>query len=64
MDLRVDRDGAVEQASIGRSSGFAVLDAAAVTVARRSRFHVADGAERRGQLRYRFVLEEPVDRPL
>ncbi len=64
VDLRVGRDGAVEQASIGRSSGFAVLDAAAVTVARLSRFRIADGAERHGQLRYRFVLEGPAERPL
>jgi len=64
VDLRVGRDGEVEQASVGRSSGFAVLDAAAVTVARQSRFRVIDGAERRGQLRYRFVLEGSADRPL
>jgi len=64
VDLRVGRDGEVEQARVGRSSGFAVLDAAAVTVARQSRFRVADGAERRGQLRYRFVLEGSADRPL
>ncbi|MBI3767303.1 MAG: energy transducer TonB [Deltaproteobacteria bacterium] len=62
VELHVDRDGAVEQASIGRSSGFAVLDAAAVTVARRSRFRVADALH--GQLRYRFVLDGPTDRPL
>jgi protein TonB len=62
VELHVDRDGAVEQASIGRSSGFAVLDAAAVTVARRSRFRVVD--ELHGQLRYRFVLDGPADRPL
>jgi TonB family protein len=64
VELYVDRDGAVAEASIGRSSGFAVLDAAAVTVARRSRFRVAEGAELRGQLRYRFILDEARDRPL
>jgi protein TonB len=64
VDLHVGRDGAVEDASIGRSSGFAVLDAAAVTVARRSRFRVAEGSELHGQLRYRFVLEGALDRPL
>jgi len=64
VDLDVGGDGAVEHASVGRSSGFAVLDAAAVTVARCSRFRVAAGAERRGQLRYRFVLEGSTDRPL
>lgn len=64
VELHVGRDGAVEQASIGRSSGFAVLDAAAVTVARRSRFRIDVGSELHGQLRYRFVLEEAQDRPL
>jgi protein TonB len=64
VELCVDRDGAVAEASIGRSSGFAVLDAAAVTVARRSRFRVAEGAELHGQLRYRFILDEARDRPL
>ena len=59
VDLRVDRHGVVERASVERSSGFALLDAAAVTVARRSRFWVSGGGEGlRGQLRYRFVLEE------
>ena len=64
MELHVGRDGAVEYASVGRSSGFAVLDSAAVTVARRSRFRVAEGAEIHGQLRYRFILDGPTDRPL
>jgi protein TonB len=63
VDLRVSGDGAVEDASVGRSSGFAALDAAAVTVARRSRFRVTAGAAINGQLRYRFVLEAS-DRPL
>lgn len=65
VQLRVGRDGAVEHAEVGRSSGFAVLDAAAVTVARRSRFWVSSGEGLRGQLRYRFVLEEAqAHRPL
>jgi TonB family protein len=55
--LRVGTDGAVEQAQVGRSSGFAALDAAAVAVARRSRFHVVERSGLRGSLRYRFVLE-------
>lgn len=59
VDLHVGRDGAVEHVNVGRSSGFALLDAAAVTVARRSRFWVSGGGDGlRGQLRYRFVLEE------
>jgi TonB family protein len=63
VDLRVDRDGTVEHASVGRSSGFAVLDSAAVTVARRSRFRVETGGDGlRGQLRYRFILEDPRER--
>ena len=66
VDLRVGRDGAVEHVNVGRSSGFALLDAAAVTVARRSHFRVSGGGDGlRGQLRYRFVLEEArSDRPL
>ncbi len=63
VQLRVGRDGLVEEASVGRSSGFAALDAAAVTVARRSRFRVAATTPINGQLRYRFVLEG-ADRPL
>ena len=59
VDLQVGRDGVVEQASVGRSSGYALLDHAAVSVARRSRFWLAGGAGGlRGQLRYRFVIEE------
>ncbi len=61
VELRVNGDGTVDQANVGRSSGFAVLDAAAVTVARRSRFRLPEnGQGLRGQLRYRFVLEEAV----
>jgi len=63
VDVRVGGDGAVEEASVGRSSGFAALDTAAVTVARRSRFRVAGGTAVNGQLRYRFVLESG-ERPL
>jgi TonB family protein len=63
VDVRVGGDGAVEEASVGRSSGFAALDTAAVTVARRSRFRVAGGTAVSGQLRYRFVLESG-ERPL
>ncbi len=58
--LHVGADGAVETAQVGRSSGFALLDAAAVEVARRSRFHVAERTPGlHGVLRYRFVLQEP-----
>ena len=61
VELRVSGDGTVEQARVGRSSGFALLDSAAVTVARRSRFRLPEGGDGlRGQLRYRFVLEEAV----
>jgi protein TonB len=63
VDVRVGGDGAVEEASVGRSSGFAALDTAAVSVARRSRFRVAGGTAVSGQLRYRFVLESG-ERPL
>jgi protein TonB len=62
VELHVDRDGVVEHASVERSSGFAVLDAAAVTVARQSRFAVPRGESLRGQLRYRFVLEDGLSR--
>ncbi|HEY2385424.1 MAG TPA: energy transducer TonB [Candidatus Binatia bacterium] len=61
--VRVGGDGAVEEAQVGRSSGFAALDTAAVSVARRSRFRVAGGTAVSGQLRYRFVLEAG-ERPL
>jgi len=58
VSLRVAGDGSVEAASVGRSSGIALLDEAAVTVARRSRFSLPAGGEGlRGSLRYRFVLE-------
>ncbi len=63
VEVRVAGDGAVEEARIGRSSGFPVLDDAAVVVARRSRFHVAGRTPVSGQLRYRFLLE-PAERPL
>jgi TonB family protein len=57
VDLELSGDGTVTRASVGRSSGVAVLDAAAVAVARRSRFLVPSGQPRQGQLRYRFLLE-------
>ncbi len=56
--LQVGADGGVEDAQVGRSSGYAALDAAAVAVARRSRFHVTERSGIRGSLRYRFVLED------
>ena len=60
VTLDVAADGKVETAQVGRSSGFSVLDTAAVEVARRSRFHVAEHTTGlHGVLRYRFVLQEP-----
>jgi TonB family protein len=64
VQVRVGSDGVVEQAEVGRSSGFALLDAAAVTVARQSRFSVSSGGGLRGRLRYRFILEETAGSPL
>jgi len=58
--LLVRADGSVNGASLGRSSGYQALDDAALTVARRSRFHLpADGGlptPLRGRMEYRFVL--------
>jgi protein TonB len=63
VEVRVGGDGAVQNAQVGRSSGFPALDTAAVNVARQSRFRVAGGTAVSGQLRYRFVLEAG-ERPL
>ena len=63
VELRIGSDGAVEQANVGRSSGYPVLDDTALAVARASRFAVPDGGEGlRGQLRYRFVLDATAER--
>ena len=61
--LAIGRDGAVEAARVGRSSGYPTLDEVALEVARQSRFKVpAAGDGLRGQLRYRFVLDETAAR--
>lgn len=59
IELVVLADGRVETAALGRSSGFEVLDRAALEVARRSRFAPPpDSLEPpvRGRLAYRFEL--------
>lgn len=63
VELAIARDGAVTEARIGRSSGYPALDEVALDVARQSRFTVpAEGDGLRGQLRYRFVLDEAAAR--
>jgi protein TonB len=63
VELAIGRDGAVEAARVGRSSGYPTLDEVALEVVRRSRFVVpAGGNGLRGQLRYRFVLDETAAR--
>jgi protein TonB len=63
VELAIARDGAVAEARIGHSSGYATLDDVALDVARRSRFTVPAGGDGlRGQLRYRFVLDETTAR--
>ena len=58
--LSVLADGSVQDASLRRSSGYSVLDAAAIAVARRSRFRppASSGlpAPFRGRIEYRFEL--------
>ncbi len=54
----IGSSGTVEEARIGRSSGYPALDEVALGAARESRFAVPGGGTgRRGQLRYRFVLD-------
>ncbi len=61
--LAIGADGGVIEARVGRSSGYPALDEVALDVARRSRFRVpAGGAELRGRLRYRFVLDATAGR--
>jgi protein TonB len=56
--LAVGGDGSVTEARVARSSGYPALDEVALDAARRSRFRApAAGADFRGQLRYRFVLD-------
>ena len=60
VELLVLADGTVNTASLGRSSGYGVLDAAAIAVARQSRFSppAAQGlpAPLHGRMEYRFEL--------
>ena len=60
VGLSVLADGSVHDASLRRSSGYSVLDEAAVAVARQSRFRspAASGlpAPLRGRIEYRFEL--------
>ena len=60
VGLSVLADGSVHNASLRRSSGYSVLDEAAITVARQSRFRppTASGlpAPLRGRIEYRFEL--------
>ncbi len=58
VELVIGPGGAVEEARVGRSSGYPTLDDVALDVARESRFAVPTGNESlRGELRYRFVLD-------
>ncbi|HXQ22438.1 MAG TPA: energy transducer TonB [Candidatus Acidoferrales bacterium] len=60
VGLLVLADGSVDDASLRRSSGYGVLDAAAIAVARQSRFSppAANGlpAPLHGRIEYRFEL--------
>ncbi|MBI1813890.1 MAG: energy transducer TonB [Deltaproteobacteria bacterium] len=60
VGLSVLADGSVEDASVRRSSGYGVLDEAAMTVARRSRFTPPETrglpAPLHGRIEYRFEL--------
>jgi TonB family protein len=62
VGLQVLADGSVEDADLQRSSGFSVLDQAAVQVARQSRFTppatLGLPAPLRGRIEYRFQLSE------
>jgi protein TonB len=63
IELTIGGDGAVQVARLGRSSGYPTLDEVALGVARESRFTVPSGGDGlRGQLRYRFVLDETAAR--
>jgi TonB family protein len=63
VELAIGGDGAVQEARVGRSSGYPALDEVALGVARQSCFAMsAGGAGLRGQLRYRFVLDETAAR--
>jgi TonB family protein len=63
VELAIGRDGGVQAARVGRSSGYPTLDEVALEVARQSRFAVPDGGDGlRGELRYRFVLDETAAR--
>ncbi|MDX2167627.1 MAG: energy transducer TonB, partial [Deltaproteobacteria bacterium] len=54
IELALNPDGEVASAAVARSSGFPLLDDAAVQVARQSRFRIAD--RRSGLLAYTFRL--------
>ena len=58
--LSVLADGSVDTASLGRSSGYPALDAAAIAVARQSRFRQPSTAgltaPLQGRIEYRFIL--------
>jgi protein TonB len=57
VELRIDPTGAVTNAEIAESSGFPLLDSAALTVARQSRFHIdGTGNGTRGRITYSFRL--------
>jgi len=56
VELALSPEGTVAEATVARSSGFALLDDAAVQVARQSHFRVAD--RRSGLLAYTFRLTE------
>ena len=59
VQLQIDPSGVVTSAEIAESSRYPVLDRAALTVARQSRFHIdATSSDRNGSMAYRFRLTE------
>jgi len=58
--LRLDAEGRVEDATVERSSGYAILDREALLAARKSRFRLPPGLKPpvRGRIQYRFELTD------
>lgn len=62
VEVALSADGTVREAAIDASSGYDALDAAALAVARRSRFqlaNLADSRTARGRIAYGFRLTAP-----
>jgi TonB family protein len=58
VDVRLSQDGSVHGAEVVESSGYSILDQAAVDVARKSRFRLPQSEQRttRGRIAYGFRL--------